>query len=94
MPTTKVTGLTPSNVAALRGVAGEIRDVTCGATYAVFEGDPEAVLMRLEIVMNRLLISLGGRSFEYRSLIAVRNKLRKFVENETNSGKHVRVTDR
>src|SRR4051794_3091802 len=70
--TTKLTGLTTHNTAALTGVDGWMVTKTT-ATYA---GSPTAALNAVQQRMDHVRASEGGRATGYASLIAVRNKLK------------------
>ena len=77
MITTKVRQLTAMNINALRDtedVNGKMH-ITYGATYAIFEGDPRQALTAVE----RAMAAQAGRNTTYRSLEAVRRKLRPAV---------------
>jgi hypothetical protein len=74
----KITSLTPANVEALRAnlntldVITDLRKTTCA-----FSCGPSEAADAVQTVMTELLNTKGGRDWEYRSLIAVRNKLRR-----------------
>jgi hypothetical protein len=70
--TTKLTGLTPHNTIALTGIGGWI--VT--KTTATYHGSPSAALNAVQMQMDQVRATEGGRATGYASLIAVRNKLR------------------
>lgn len=70
--TTKLTGLTPHNTAALTGIEGWM--VT--KTTATYQGSPTAALNAVQERMDEVRATEGGRATGYASLIAVRNKLR------------------
>ncbi|MEI8413152.1 MULTISPECIES: hypothetical protein [unclassified Kribbella] len=70
--TTKLTGLTPHNTAALTGIEGWM--VT--KTTATYHGSPTAALTAVQTRMDEVRATEGGRATGYASLIAVRNKLR------------------
>jgi hypothetical protein len=70
MITTKVRQLTAMNVRALRSV--ETIYITEGKTYVIFDGTPSQALTAVEQTMA----AQPGRTTTYRSLEAVRRKLR------------------
>ncbi|WP_344210515.1 hypothetical protein [Kribbella sancticallisti] len=70
--TTKLTGLTRHNVAALTGLTGW----TVSKTTAIYNGTPTAALDSVQHRMDQVRSKEGGRATGYQSLIAVRNKLR------------------
>jgi hypothetical protein len=70
--TTKLTGLTPHNTAALADIEGWM--VT--KTTASYHGSPTAALSAVQTRMDEVRATEGGRATGYASLIAVRNKLR------------------
>ncbi|WP_112248801.1 hypothetical protein [Kribbella monticola] len=70
--TTKLTGLTNANTAALHGVGGW----TVTKTTAVYTGTPVKALASVQTQMNSIRAAEGGRASGYQSLIAVRNKLK------------------
>ncbi|MET7282348.1 hypothetical protein ABZS29_29235 [Kribbella sp. NPDC005582] len=70
--TTKLTGLTNHNTAALSGITGW--EVT--KTTAVYSGTPAAAHTAVQKQMDQVRAAEGGRAHGYTSLIAVRNKLK------------------
>jgi len=70
--TTKLTGLTAHNTAALTG----IDSWTVTKTTATYAGSPTAALNTVQNRMDHVRATEGGRATGYASLIAVRNKLR------------------
>src|SRR5690242_14564378 len=70
--TTKLTGLTNHNTAALTGVTGW----TVTKTTAVYNGTPAAAHAAVQKHMDTVRAAQGGRATGYQSLIAVRNKLK------------------
>ncbi|MGV9836702.1 hypothetical protein ACWDUL_21275 [Nocardia niigatensis] len=74
MPTT-VRKLTPHNVATLEARAGHLL-TELSKTVATFAAEPAEAAKLLQEVMDEIRAESGGHSTDYRSLIAVRNKLR------------------
>ncbi|MFI5697441.1 hypothetical protein ACIA58_36625 [Kribbella sp. NPDC051586] len=70
--TTKLTGLTNHNTAALAGITGW----TVTKTTAVYNGTPTAAHKAVQAHMDTVRAAEGGRAQCYTSLIAVRNKLK------------------
>ena len=105
MPTTKIKGLTGSNVRALEQLDLRTPITKLGKTYAVFTGTPLNVLTAIQAVMEeeqragRAKHGTPGSPAVYPSLVAVRNKLREAnVAAQLRPGltqvtKHVEVTD-
>jgi hypothetical protein len=77
MITTKVRQLTGHNISALRRVEGIY--ITEGKTYVIFEGTPREALAAVE----RTMAAQGQRNGAYRSLEAVRRKLRNAATMDT-----------
>ncbi|NEA37562.1 hypothetical protein [Streptomyces sp. SID13031] len=82
--TTKLTGLTNLNTAKLTTIKGW----TVTRTTATYEGTPTAALASVQLRMDKVRSTEGGRASGYTSLIAVRNKLREL----TTGGSHPAVT--
>jgi hypothetical protein len=84
MITTKVRQLTRMNINALRDtqdVNGNMY-ITYGATYVIFEGDPRQALTAVE----RAMAAQSSRNTTYRSLEAVRRKLRPAAPYQPQAG--------
>jgi hypothetical protein len=85
--TTKLTGLTNHNTAALNGVGGWI--VT--RTTATYSGTPVRALASVQSQMNTIRAAEGGRAHGYTSLIAVRNKLQELSTGGSHSAVSVTI---
>ncbi|WP_406051538.1 hypothetical protein [Kribbella sp. NBC_00889] len=70
--TTKLTGLTNHNTAVLATIGGW----TVTKTTAAYSGTPQAALDSVQLRMDKVRSTDGGRAHAYTSLIAVRNKLK------------------
>ncbi|WP_329005699.1 hypothetical protein OHA18_20165 [Kribbella sp. NBC_00709] len=82
--TTKLTGLTNHNTATL----GTIGGWTVTKTTAVYGGTPKAALDAVQLRMDKVRSTEGGRAHGYTSLIAVRNK----VKELSTGGSHPAVS--
>ena len=76
MARTTVKQLTGSNIQVLRDFADDLQVDDLGKTIATFEGSAQEVLERIEQVRS----AWHGRSFENRAIVAVRNKVRDYIE--------------
>lgn len=85
MSHTKVGQLTDLNIRALAEHREPLGITHLGKTFVVFSDPPPEVLDEMRNIMDRIRAQHGGRHWEYRSLIAVRNKL--------TIGKNVTVKD-
>lgn len=85
MSHTKVSQLTGLNTRALAEHREQLGITYLGKTFAVFSDPPLEVRQKLRNIMDRIRAQHGGFYWEYRSLIAVRNKLI--------TGKNVTVKD-
>jgi hypothetical protein len=81
--TTKLTGLTWHNIDVLSGITGW--SVT--KTTAVYGGAPTAALATVQHHMDHVRAAEGGRAHGYKSLIAVRNKLKELGLDTTKDPK-------
>lgn len=77
--TVTVKGLTNSNVQALTEVAESLPIAHLGKTIVTFDGTAAEATAAVQAAMDTAYAERGGRCFTYRSLIAVRNKLRKMA---------------
>lgn len=85
MSHTKVSQLTGLNTRALAEHREPLGITHLGKTFAVFSDPPLEVLDEMRNIMDCIRAQRGGQHWEYRSLIAVRNKLI--------TGKNVTVKD-
>lgn len=84
---TKVDGLTPHNRRELAKL--DTDGWTVAGTYAIFRGTARQAAQSVEAGLRDAITAHGGRSAEYRSLIAVKNKLGRYLAD----GNELKVTE-